>query len=657
MADSEWDVVPYQGEAAGDPWEAVDQTKFAQQGAPVSVRAAVGSVPAQARLQTIRKFFPDAEDLGNGNFIYTDPRTKQPTIYNRPGLDVGDIASLPAEVGEFIGSAAGGAAGGTAGAVGGPPGVLAGTMAGSGAGGTIGREFVQRGMMSALGVEDPRTAGEQATEAATTFGLNAIGPGVIPAIRGTVSGTTRLLMRGGTKAPAIQQAIDDLERFGASPSVAQATQSTVQDQLESVLARVPGAAGRIRRAAQDTAATVGESVNRKTRAMAGEPVLEPEVAGRAISTGVGEFTGRVMDRAEVLFGRVKGRFQPAEKVGVSNTSKTLTELSVPVSGAPAVGEVIGNPTVRRLQAALAEDAKDGTLSYEALSSMRSAIGRKLGTPSLVEDIPRGELKRLYGAISEDMRAAARAKGPAALQEFEHANKFYAAALNRIDETLQPLIANKTPEKIFKGFESGTREGASQARVLYRSLNMDQRRIVTSTIMDRLGKGAPGAQTAEGDIFSFNTFLTNWNRLNNTAKDTLLSSLSDAQVMKKDFDALARASSRMRESSRAFIEPTTGSTPLLGTAMVGGMLGTSIAYGDLTLPLIIATAGVGANTTARLITNKNFVRWLARSTDVSPREYEAYIGRLGAVAANSSAEDAAAVRDYADVLAGQQQGTQ
>ncbi len=52
-------------------------------GAPVGVRAAVGAATTgEDKLTTIRKFFPDAQQYDKDNFIYTDPKTKRPTLMN-----------------------------------------------------------------------------------------------------------------------------------------------------------------------------------------------------------------------------------------------------------------------------------------------------------------------------------------------------------------------------------------------------------------------------------------------------------------------------------------------------------------------------------------------------------------------------------------------
>ena len=65
-------------------------------GAPAKVRQVVSSfkTPSQ-QLEALRKWFPDAEstsgtELGDDNFLYTDPRTNSPTLYNPTGFDSGD---------------------------------------------------------------------------------------------------------------------------------------------------------------------------------------------------------------------------------------------------------------------------------------------------------------------------------------------------------------------------------------------------------------------------------------------------------------------------------------------------------------------------------------------------------------------------------------
>jgi hypothetical protein len=257
-----------------------------------------------------------------------------------------------------------------------------------------------------------------------------------------------------------------------------------------------------------------------------------------------------------------------------------------------------------------------------------------------------------------MREAAKRAGPEATKAFNRSNKFYGGGLKRIDDVLEPLVKNRTPEKIFESLERGGKSGATQIRAVMKSLKPEQQRVVSATVMRRLGLTPAGQQGAEGGVFSLSTFLTNWNRLDKAAKDALFRR-PGLQGMAHDLDALARAAERAQESSKAFFNPS-------GTAAAGvGSFGIMVSAGSLVtgavtgspgflmFPAIMASGAVSANAAARLMTSPNFVRWLARSTRLEPNGMGAHIGRLGALATTMDPDrrDAIAefVRAIGDVL--------
>jgi hypothetical protein len=77
-----------------------------------------------------------------------------------------------------IGGVGGAAAGSAVPIVGSTAGGVAGAMTGAGLLGTATKEATQRGLNWLFDNKDTRTTGEQLTDAATTFGLNAAGEGV-----------------------------------------------------------------------------------------------------------------------------------------------------------------------------------------------------------------------------------------------------------------------------------------------------------------------------------------------------------------------------------------------------------------------------------------------------------------------------------------------
>lgn len=90
-------------------------------GAPAFARAVVGGASEKDKLANVKRFFPDAQPHGDDNFVFTDPGTGRPTLFNPPGLDVGDIAGVAREGAQVVGAGLGAAFGAAGGFVVGAP--------------------------------------------------------------------------------------------------------------------------------------------------------------------------------------------------------------------------------------------------------------------------------------------------------------------------------------------------------------------------------------------------------------------------------------------------------------------------------------------------------------------------------------------------------
>lgn len=604
-------------------------------GAPASVRAVVGAMPddPKTRLVALQKFFPDAKIVGADNFVYTDPKTGKRRLYNPKGLDLGDLASLAPEVAELAGGTGGAIGGAAAGTPGGPAGIIAGGIAGAGAGATAAKEAVQRAAMKLSGVDDQRTTRQQIKDAATTAAFNAAGEGAGKLVAAGGKAIIKGLARGGAKGRAeTQQAIDDLEKFGSTPSAAQATQNAALDTIESFTGKVPGGAGVIRQAAQRQSETVAAGMDAKIAAMNRGVTPDDYISGKAVISGIDGFVKNFSDKADVLYGKLDGFLPAAHPVQVSNTQHVLTELATPTPGAANVSATLANPALVKLGEALGKDATGGALPYGVMKDLRSSIGRRLGTPQLHDDIPRAQLKQVYAALTSDLRAAAQQQGPGATKAFDRANTFYKAGIDRMDKMLDPLLRNRVPEQAYAAFESSAKQGPSRIMALRRSVTPDQWNAITGSVVDRLGRAKPGYQGVERENFSFQNFLANWQRLPDRSKDVLFSG-PGMGTMRADLDGLARASDRIRVSSKAFANPSGTGGVAMGGAMILGAIASTLT-GHFGAGAGLAAAIPSANGAAHLLTNPKFVRWLAQSTKIQPAGIGAHIGRLGAIAAES-----------------------
>lgn len=631
-----------------------------QTGAPANIRAIVGGVSTQEdRLSTIQRFFPDAfvDPTDPDNFLFVNPETDVLTLYNPRGFDVGDLAGIARETVQFAGGTAGALAGGGLAIPGGPPGILAGAALG-GIAGTSAADALFMSAIGAQGAQDTRSTAERIAENAA-IGLSGVGGPVGATATAAVKGVTRALFRGGQAGRReVTSAIDDLARFGADPSLAQATKKPALDAIETFVSRTPGGSGRIRKAVQKTNEAVANSIEALSKRLSGRTAVDPEFAGRTIKVGIegpSGFVARFNDQADVLYNTLDEFIPPNKPTSIIQTRTVLDGLITPVPGAEKISEVLSSSFIRKLSAALATDAADsGALPYGVLKQLRSAVGRKLSGGDLLSDAPRAELKQVYAAITRDMEAVAREIGPEAERSLGRANSFYKAGLARIESVLEPVIKGKTPEKIFDAIELGGKKGATGIRAIRRSLKPDEWRVVVGSIVRRLGRATPGQQGAEGGEFSFNTFLTNWNRLDVAAKDAMFNG-SDLGGLRSNLDSLARAASRIRESSQAFANPSGTGGAVVGQIMFVSGIGTTgvgLATGSaeaLAFPAMLGMAVLSFNAAARLMTNTKFVAWLARTTRINANGVGAHLGRLAGIAAVSGVETRNAIIEFLNLF--------
>lgn len=281
---------------------------------------------------------------------------------------------------------------------------------------------------------------------------------------------------------------------------------------------------------------------------------------------------------------------------------------------------------------------NGQVPFQVLRVLRSRIGSMLDD-SLTSDIPNGQLKRLYGALTDDMREAAKVAG--AEKEFNRQNRFYAARMSRIEDVLERVIGKgSSPEAIFARFMPKDPDAVTKVRNVLRSLDPAERKIVSGAVVNRLGRASPGKQDETGDVFSGETFLTNWNKLSIGAKAQLF---PDKQL-RQDLTAISEVVSKMREGAKSMANPS-------GTA--GSFAAYSIyaspiaALATLSLTPLVAAGGAvaGANYGAKLLTNQKFVNWLAMSSKVSPERAPVHLTRLAEIYNSADDDEKQALSSY------------
>lgn len=208
-----------------------------------------------------------------------------------------------------------------------------------------------------------------------------------------------------------------------------------------------------------------------------------------------------------------------------------------------------NSKVASIAKAFSDDLAGGggAISYDAMKRLRTQIGELIGDSVLVPDAPTRQLRALYSAMSDDLTEAAVSTGnPAARQAVSRANKYYKAGMKRVEEIESVVDRNGGNEAVFKAMFNNAREGGTTLRRVMQSLDGASQRDLAATTLRRLGKALPGAQDETSDLFSSETFLTNWGKLSKEAKTALFDRFGSG--FRNDLDQIASATANIRQSN-------------------------------------------------------------------------------------------------------------
>lgn len=419
--------------------------------------------------------------------------------------------------------------------------------------------------------------------------------------------------RTPTASQAAARAASDV---GVQPSLGMTGKTGAM--LAAGMEKVPFSGGVI---ARDAARAVAEIEGVTQRIVSGlGRAMSPDGAGDALQSGLKEAVERFKTRAGVLFDKVDARVPKNVRFPINATQEAIASSKEAFAQNPALAAKLG---LNEWDAIMAEAAKNG-IPWDALKRFRTSVGEALGSPrgSLAdEDV--GRLKALYGALTEDMTAAAKSAGNGAYGAWQSANNFYRSGAQRIERSLDGTITAKSPERAWEAFSGLLQRDRSSAditrvREIKQALG-DQWGDVAASIVDRLGRARPGQQGATGDAFSVGKFLTEWNKLAPDAKSLLLQGEARAEM-----DKLLTV---MEAAKNANVERNFSNT---GTAM--GVLGT---VGGLTVDLGATAIALGsANLSARAMTSPIFLRTLNASVKGNTKPLSAMASGKGPFAADA-----------------------
>jgi len=496
---------------------------------------------------------------------------------------------------------------------------------------------------------------------------NALGFGGVSKVAGKavvnpprVSEGIKSIFRGGEEGrKAVNSTVEAFEvATGQTPTLGQATGRQTLQALESVVGKFVG--GKPLRNQLDK---VAEGAAQKVKSIADDisTTKGSEAAGRVIGrgiTGSDGFVQRFQGKSGVLWNKVDDLIPEDMTVDLSNTKKVLDDA---VRG-DEFGRVLNDPKLVQIREVLNKTTKEKIgqvgvttsrivekpidIDYNTLKSLRSHIGRKLSSNDLLSDIPRADLKRIYGALSDDIKLASEAASPDALKAFNRANKFTKAGHTRLDDFVERVAKKVDFDKIFNSVTKGG-EGSQVINAFKRSLKPGEWDVVVSNVVRRLGKNTAGRQDAFGESFSLDKFLTDYNKLG-SAKKALFSGTKKTNSYAQDLEDIAKVAQRAKESSKE-LAGQSGTAQLVSATSV--VTGVPIALLSGSTPIAASLVGLVAvnRGAAHLMSSPRFVKWLAKSSSKTEIDMGRRIAELGVVAANADDAEARAISEYIDSM--------
>jgi hypothetical protein len=491
---------------------------YEAEGAPGRVRLAVGAARPQDRLGTIRAFFPDAEPFGDDNFVYADPATGKRTLYNPPGLDLGDLPSVTREGAEALGGTLGALAVGSAGlASGGPPGGVAGIVAGEALGTAAADQLVDLALRTA-GLPNPRTLGERFVETGRDAVTGATGSATGQVLAKAPQAAARAVAR-----PGAGKTVEALDRLGIEPPTALVTRPGLTATEQTFANALPFS--RAARAQERFTRAIGEAVETAVPGAPMNPGEAASAAGSALKEGADAAYKRFRQTRQRLDDMVYGSFGKGATVPINAVQRVSADLDAFVAKAPeSLGPEVAAAR-QRLDRILADaKASGGRLPLDAFKKIRTTVGELLDAPSTTE-LP-GEAKRrlkdLYGALNEDLHAAARSQSPDALRRLQRHDRlvraFRGEDLGResVAGSLDKIMRAGSDEAAFSGLING---GTNRLQNVLGRLDPDQRRIVARAVWDRMGT------TPQGNA-NLNYLLGQWNKASPEKRRLLFGQVTD-----------------------------------------------------------------------------------------------------------------------------------
>ncbi|ASY45371.1 hypothetical protein CJD35_13705 [Sphingobium xenophagum] len=427
----------------------------------------------------------------------------------------------------------------------------------------------------------------------------------------------KLLDKIANRAPSVAaKAVEKAQGYGIDlPLEAMGRGKAI---VGNTLSNMPGSA----QVMQGSRDVLSDQVSNAVEDVAGSfgPTTSFTGMGEALQSGAKKW----IDKFERTAGKVYDAIpiSPDASSSLGNTIAKLTDLNTQFASNQKLAALMKNTRLSGYLDALAGKIKNvdtglldangnaitrqvkegGQLSWTDLKDLRSRIGEEIGDQRFSDGTLKSELRGLYGALSEDMKATAAAQGPAALRAFERANTLYKQGQDRIDGALAKILGDdgkKSAESAAAKLQAIAKEGRSSSDLsLLASIRKSLPAEEWGQVQNALVRLAGQPLNKSGRDFDPGVFARTFKDMDPAAKNLIFGKGELRQNLDEFtgvLESLGKVSA-LRNTSNTAGQVLTG----LGFSTIGG---------------VPALAGQMATTysLAKLWTNPRFVKWASGYT--------------------------------------------
>ena len=644
-------------------------------GAPLNVRAVVASFSKpEDKLKALKQYFPDAEPtdgtmLGEGNFVYTDPETGLLTLYNETdgglfdaGITAGDVLEFGKEIVQTAGGMIGGGIATVAGQAG-PQMFTPEEMITVPAGAAMGSELAGQGYDIAMDLmlDKPISRGtlpERVVGAGeNVFGEMVAGKAFQKLLDGAGSVSKGVIQKvlgvTGERKELAKKSIQDAQELGVKiPTAGVATNSPIIQFIEKRLEQFPTGAGKFRDTFDEFKRNIVSATDEISQKYSKESGIEGGEIGSEIRKGINKAKFKFLADQTKLYDEAFDLVGDGAKGELKNLKKLKADLLVKYNQNPkAFGEYMGG-SLKKIEDILSQE---GVMDLKALRELRTAIrlstdATGIGTVGITKPQSR-YMTKVYEALTDDIKGIVLASGGEKAAKAMAKADAYTANRMKLDvvPVINKILDMDTDLKAYNFLVQGSKESSDQLKRVLRNLPENERNFVKASMLNRLGYQKPGGAKLESD-FSVNSFLTNFSKLSNSAKDALFDKDTKArQSLDKIVDLLENFKSAQ---SYANVSKT---GDMIATAMAFvplGYGGFMVQGGDLISGgLTMASGLIPPHYMSKLVTNEKFINWIADASPKmgrNPADIPFHLGRLMEIFSGDESMSAAAL-SYVNAL--------